>query len=125
VAPIADAFELRLAAQQSLTDALRFLSPALSFQSALTRLAGADHARTQAFRDEARRFQGEFRAFLIPKVEAGESMTSDDFDHLPKFSMPPPARAGALFADWLGIVLPAVFLGLIAAAGFRRYRVGK
>lgn len=125
VAPIADAFERRLSAQQQLAERLRFLSPALSFQSALNRLAGADRSRTEQFIAAVRDYQTAFRGYFVPKIEAGASMTADDLDRIPAFVMPAPRRGSALIADWLGLALPSVLLALLAARGFRRFRVGK
>ncbi|MGQ0620488.1 MAG: ABC transporter permease subunit [Panacagrimonas sp.] len=125
VAPVADAFEQRLDAQQQWAGRLRFLSPALCFQDGLTRLAGVDHARSDQFRDAVRAYLALFRAALVPKIEAGASMKSTDFDRLPSFAMPLPARADALFADGLGIVLPTLLLAVFTVIGLRRYRLGK
>lgn len=122
-APVVERFERRLGAQQQLAERWRFVSPAMVFQSALTRLAGVDAARTRAFSRAARDHLDALRAMMVPKILAGQKLVSGDYDRLPVFSMPEPSNASKLAADGLGIALPGLFIIWLLASRLRRYRL--
>jgi ABC-2 type transport system permease protein len=124
VAPVADQFEQQLATQQELVERLRFLSPSVSFEAALLRLAGSDRARTDSFRDATRRHQEALKRLVAPRIETGQPLSSADYRRLPQFTLPRIDQTAVLLLDWLGILVPALVLGLLAARGFSRNRPG-
>ena len=102
---------------------LRASSPAIAFQDALERLAGADAGRALRFQDQAHAFLLDVRRLTQRYLEQDRLLTAADYDHgMPRFvhrEAPPAERLGALGFD-AGVI--ALFLLVLLAAGARRLR---
>ncbi|MCD2516369.1 DUF3526 domain-containing protein [Massilia sp. G4R7] len=102
---------------------LRAVSPAIAFQDALERLAGADAGRALRFQEQAHDFLLGVRRLTQRYLAHDRLLTAADYDHgMPRFvyrEAPPGARLGALAVD-AGVM--ALFLLALAAVGVRRLR---
>jgi len=120
LAPIHRAHAARWAANRSLADAARFLSPAVIVQDALDRIAGTDAARALAFQDQARAFAGSTRRLAFDWMDADRLMTLADYDGgLPRFAFQEPRAALPLALDLGALALFALLLLAIAAHRLR------
>ncbi len=123
IGPVVVRFREQLAAQQSLVDGLRFLSPALVLHEALVDVAGTGALRQARFDAQVDAFHHEWRAFFFDRVRAGQRLTSADYDALPAFAFveePVSSLALRVGGGVLGLVLPALVLLAWAATGLRR-----
>ena len=104
-------------------DLLRAASPAIAFQDALERLAGADAGRALRFQDQAHAFLLDVRRLTQRYLEQDRLLTAADYDSgMPRFvhrEAPPAERLGALAFD-AGVI--ALFVMALLAAGARRLR---
>ncbi len=113
------AHDAALSRQRALVDRLSFLSPTLLAYGALADVAGTGEARYRGFLDRLSAFHLDWRAFFLTRAKAGQVMTLEDYEVLPRF--PEGAEAGAgVAAAVIGMGLPTLLLALFAARGFRR-----
>jgi len=107
-------------------EALRASSPAIAFQDALERLAGADAGRALRFQDQAHAFLLDVRRLTQRYLEQDRLLTAADYDHgLPRFvhrEAPPATRFGALAFDTGVMALFPLMLLALLAVGARRLR---
>jgi len=109
--------------RQRWMDLSRASSPAIAFQDALERLAGADAGRALRYQDQAHGFLLGVRRLTQRYLEQDRLLTAADYEHgMPRFvyrEAPPGARLGALGVD-AGVM--ALFLLALLALGARRLR---
>ncbi|MEO1369476.1 MAG: DUF3526 domain-containing protein, partial [Acidobacteriota bacterium] len=112
--PLMADFEARLAAQQRVVTAWRFLSPAVIADEALIELAGSGLARQRAAAAQARDFLAEWHAALAPKIFLGGRLEPADYDALPRFTFSEPPVSSARVATACGalLLLSLLVLGL-------------
>lgn len=84
VAPVLSAFNRQLAAQQSLVDRLRVVSPAILVQDSLADLAGTGASRHQWFVQQVDAFHQGWREFFNGRV-AGRARL-EDYQQVPQFA---------------------------------------
>jgi len=96
------------ARQADVVDTLRFLSPTLLVDAAMTDVAGTGHRRQAAFEEQARAFLRHWRNALGPKVFARQRLTADDIPRLPRFAFAEPTLPMGKIGVSLGL------LGLLA-----------
>lgn len=122
-APVLLAFRTQLAAQQSLVDKLRFLSPAIVLHEALGDVAGTSASRLQHFAMQVDGFQANWRGFFFSRIHARQRLTSADHANLPRFAYreEAPAVIGArVGVGIVGLLVPALLLVGFAGAMLRR-----
>jgi len=122
-APVLLAFRTQLAAQQTLVDKLRFLSPAIVLHEALGDVAGTGASRLQDFAKQVDTFQAAWRRYFFSRIHARQKLTSADHATLPRFAFveETPAVLGARVSGGIaGLLLPAALLVLFAAAVLRK-----
>lgn len=122
LAPLYDAFDAQLDAQQRLVRRAGLVSPAIVANDLLSALAGTGLDRYTAFRDQVRAFHAQWQAALLPRVLRRERLTPADVRALPLFAFrdPEPAEVlrGALPAlGWLALTAAGIW-----ALGFRALR---
>lgn len=124
VRPVVERYERQIAAQQAAIDRLRFLSPAVLMQDALSDLAGTGMARHRHFLTQVDGFHAEWRGYFTPLIFQRAQVAS--FDEVPRFAFVEETteevarRAGVSVA---GLALPAALLGWTGLARMRRYPV--
>jgi ABC-2 type transport system permease protein len=124
IAAAAQPFRDQDARRQRWLDAMRAASPAIAFQDALERLAGADAGRALQFQDQAHGFLLQVRALANRYLAQDRVLTVADYDAgLPHFTFreaPGHVQLSALAYD-AGIIALALLLALCAApAAMRR-----
>jgi ABC-2 type transport system permease protein len=117
IAAAAQPFRDQDARRQRWLDAMRAASPAIAFQDALERLAGADAGRALQFQDQAHGFLLQVRALANRYLAQDRVLTVADYDAgLPHFTFreaPGHAQLSALAYD-AGIIALALLLALCA-----------
>jgi len=102
--------------QAATLDTLRFLSPTLLVDAAMTDVAGTGHQRQAAFEEQARTFLQHWRTEIGPKVFARQRLTPDDLPELPRFEFTEPSIPVGDLAVSLGLLgLIALVLGWFSA----------
>ncbi len=124
IQPTIDRFELQLAKQNALARALGILSPAAVAYEGMTALAGTGGRRYAHFMDQVETFHQAWKAFFIPKIDAGTAITAADFDLMPDYTWTeedaPVVRRHAV-QGVLQVLVPAVILIGIGAWRLRRF----
>jgi ABC-2 type transport system permease protein len=119
VRPVVDRYEQQLAAQQRSVGVVRYLSPAIVAQDALSDLAGTGVARHQHFLALVDAYHRQWRQFFTPLVLQKARVTNHAI--IPAFSYteePLAAVVGRSFINLMAFVIPA-----IALAGFGLWRI--
>jgi ABC-2 type transport system permease protein len=104
--------------RETLQKWLSFLSPALLMQATVYDIAGVGPARYKHFLGEAARYQGEFEAFLWPRLFTGATLESTEFKDFPRFQYreePLGAVAGRIagpFAVLLSLIVCLWYLAM-------------
>jgi ABC-2 type transport system permease protein len=120
VAPELGRFDAQLRRQQRLVGRLRFLSPAILAQEAMSDLAGTGVARHRHFLGLVDEFHREWRAFIVPRTFQRASIL--DHQSLPRFVFREESERRVLarvVMDLGALMVPA---GVLAAVGFIRLR---
>ena len=86
LAPIVDAFESQLTSQQDLVGKFKWLSPALTTQEALNRLAGTSTTDYEGFRKQVVGFAAEWREHFMPMLYNNQDFSKEDIAALPSFN---------------------------------------
>ena len=122
VAPVAARFDARLEAQQRISGALAWLSPASLVQSALAELAGSSLTRQRRFEAEARALRrGWLKALEAPIIE-GRRLTKAEFTALPRPEFVEVDTARVLQSVGGAILMVIVYAGLAVLLARRRFR---
>ena len=121
--PLLEDYDARLAGQQRLVTAWRFVSPAVLANEALIELAGSGLDRQRSAVDQARDYLAEWHAALSPKLFLGQSLVPEDYDALPLFTFEePPVSAVRTAGAAGGLVLISLMAFIVARrrlAGFQ------
>ena len=83
--PIVGAFEEQLGNQQQLVGQFKWISPALTIQESLNRLAGTSTADYESYRQQVVAFAGQWRDHLTPMLYNNQDFTTADIASLPVF----------------------------------------
>ncbi|MEM1409689.1 MAG: DUF3526 domain-containing protein, partial [Pseudomonadota bacterium] len=118
VAPAIEAHRKAEDRRRNIADQLRFLSPAVTVQSSLDRLAGFDANRALAFREQAYTHLEAMRAFVTPLLLADQALTASDYDVMPNFVFEEPANDGRHVLNLLALsgLTALFFYGVLASA---------
>nr|WP_083434472.1 ABC transporter permease subunit [Sphingomonas sp. Y57] len=122
--PIFTEFRQQKHAQQAFTENLKFLSPAIIAQTALSELANQSSANFEAFNAQVEAYHEKWRQYFLPAVMTNRLLTREEFLAIPRFRYQPESNgvvAKRLLGDLFGLIL---FAGLAVAVGFnllRRY----
>ncbi|MBL0156240.1 MAG: ABC transporter permease subunit [Bryobacterales bacterium] len=120
VQPVFLRFEQQLAAQQRLLGLLQYLSPAVVFREALTRVAATDAGAFAGYRDSVLTLRSELKDFLLPRVARGQMLTLADYDSAPRFRAASYTGGAGVSGALAGLILPTLLLALAAARSLAR-----
>jgi ABC-2 type transport system permease protein len=118
VRPVVEHYEQQLAAQQRTVGVLRYLSPAIVTQDALSDLAGTGSARHQHFVSLVDRFHREWREFFTPRILQKARVTNHS--EIPAFVYVEEPFAHVLVRTSVNLLALAAPALCLAAAGLRR-----
>jgi ABC-2 type transport system permease protein len=122
--PVVDRYEQQLARQRQMIDRLRFFSPAVLMQDALSDIAGTGSPRHRHFLEQVDRFHAQWRGFVVPLIFQKARMT--DVSVAPQFVYIEEQVASVVrrvLIGCLGLMAPAVVIALIGLRRLRAYRV--
>jgi ABC-2 type transport system permease protein len=123
---VAARYKETLARQQALVAAFRFASPAILMQEALNDIAGTGDARYAAFRAQIDAFLAAWRARFIPRILAGERLSSEELRALPPFEYVEEPEADVFARVGMTLIALAGFTAVVTIAAWlwlRRYPV--
>lgn len=123
IQPLLEAFESQAAKRASVVDALKYMSPAILTQQALTAIAGTDDARYADFRRQVREFHQNYRAFFAERLLADQPMTAADLKRMPEFEFAESSAYDRAIAAALALLLFSLALVAGALRLYRRYPV--
>lgn len=125
-APIFERFESRRASQQAFAERLRFLSPAIISQAAISEMADTSTAAYDRFNAEVRAYQQQWRAYFLPRVLNDQMLTRAEMAGIPRFKYVP-ASGGEVFrrttVDLLALALFAFLVIVVGLLRLQRYPV--
>lgn len=121
-APIFARFESRRSAQQSFAERLRFLSPAIVSQAAISEIADNSTAAYDRFNAEVRAYQQQWRDYFLPRVLADRMLTRAEMAGIPRFRYVPASDAEVFRRSLVDLTSLALFAFLTMAAGLLRLR---
>ncbi|WP_079437350.1 DUF3526 domain-containing protein [Zoogloea sp. LCSB751] len=113
---ILDEQEMRRQDQLGLVAWLRFLSPPVLMQDALSEVAGSGEIRLRHFHAQADSFGARWRTYFLPKALRNEALSSGDYAHFPVFDyqgLPISKLIGEIASILTGLLVSAALLGLI------------
>lgn len=113
--PIFEEFDAQRQAQQQLTGQLKYLSPAVIAQIALTELANNSAENYNDFNRQVRAYHATWRSYFLKPVMEGRILTRDELRAIPRFEYAP--EDGATVAGRLGAQLVGLLLFAAAAMG--------
>ena len=114
---VAAGYDARLAEQRGVVGRYKFLSPALLVQEVLNDAAGTGDARFARFRDQVRAYAEEWKAFFVPAILAGESMTADVVGRRPAFDFQDESASEVLRRTSGGMVVLMLLVLLVTGPG--------
>lgn len=128
VKPLLQRFDEQATNQQTLTNRLQILSPAIVTQAALNDLAGTGTARYQYFQDSVHRFLSEWHAFFAPKLFRAVRLTPSDYDTAPRFTFieePVSSIAGRASVGLFILLISILFVGIFCFRMLGRSQVAQ
>jgi ABC-2 type transport system permease protein len=124
VRPVIEHYERQITAQQAVIDRLRFFSPAVLMQDALTDVAGTGTARHRHFMSQVDRYHRQWRAYFVPLVFQQAKFRA--FDDVPRFRFDEETTAAVVrrvVAALMGLGAPAALIGWIGLRRVKRFHV--
>ena len=94
--PLLARFETQAERQQSIVEALQYLSPGTLSWQLLTGLSGTDGARHREFRAQTLRFHERWTEFFVTRLEANRPLARADYSALPRFEFREPPVTASL-----------------------------
>ncbi|MBC8101176.1 MAG: DUF3526 domain-containing protein [Cytophagales bacterium] len=119
VEPLIVRHDTQLRRQQEFTTRFSWLSPVITFASALEELAGSGAERQQRFETQVKRFREQWQEFFLPRVFARMTISVRDIESLPRFTFEEEAE-GMVQGRALGVAFPVVGLTLLLGAAAAR-----
>ncbi len=122
IAPSLRAFNERRGSEQQRIDALRFSSPALLMNEALTDLSGHGSARQRHFEREQGRFHQQLRSFFEQRLQADAPLAAADYDAMPEYRWVEPSSQPMVIRVLWAILALTASATLLFAWAVRRLR---
>ena len=118
--PLLARFETQAERQQSIVEALQYLSPGTLSWQLLTGLSGSDGARHREFRAQALRFHKQWVTFFVSRLEANQPLARADYAALPRFEFLEPPVTMSLRRAAGPVCVLALMVLLICGWALRR-----
>jgi ABC-2 type transport system permease protein len=126
MAPVLATYDEQLLRQQAQVDRLKYLSPAIVAQEALSDIAGTGLPRYKHFLGLVDRFHQEWRDFFVPRVFARTSLSASDYESFPAFRFEEESGAevrGRISRGLVGLFVPLIVVFVAAMDRLRRYPI--
>lgn len=124
IAPVVARFDRQRAHREALVGGLRFLSPPVLADAALSDLAGTGAPQYRWFEAEGRRFREAWREYFRPRIYRQQLLDVAEYDRIPRFRLHPEPAAGQLLrlgAAALGILVPTLLIAALSLGALREY----
>ncbi len=118
VSPLLTEFDDQARKREGIVAALKFLSPALLVDNALTVLAGTDGVRFSGFVRQVVEFHRFWRQFFETRIVDGTDMTARSFDQIPTFQYQ--SNDNSLIAVSLPLAALALLASILLMVAMRR-----
>ena len=112
--PLISTFDQQLSKQQKWVNTWGLLSPAAIFQNGTTRLAGTSSLHYNAFKDQIKAFNIEWRDHFIPFVFRNETLVKADLNKIPDFKFQAQSIRSGAFS---GVAILFVFALILSLTG--------
>jgi ABC-2 type transport system permease protein len=115
LAPLVDAYEDQLQLQQRWIGRFNWVSPAVTIQESLNRLAGNATDDYMRYRAQVVAFAGSWRDHLMPFLYNNRDFTTEDYADLPRFEyVPGRSSSNAAVLSVLGISIALIIGGVVS-----------
>lgn len=115
LAPLVEAYEEKLQFQQSWIGRFSWVSPAVTIQESLNRLAGSSTDDYMNYKAQVVAFASRWRDHMMPFLYNNTDFTSEDYASLPQFAYTPNRSSStAAILSVLGLSLGLVFIGVLS-----------
>ena len=124
--PLLEAFDTQAQRQQTIVNALQYLSPGTLIYQVLTALAGSDGQRHREFRSQVRVFHSRWSGFFVERLAIGSALTGSDYQQLPQFRFGEPVTRQVIdrtAAPLLLLLFLTVLLGWWAVRRLARFPI--
>jgi hypothetical protein len=118
-------FDEQAERQAEIVGWMKYLSPALLADQAFAALAGSDREYHAQFKRVAFDYHATWQAFFISRLEAGQFLSSSDWENFPTFSWDRPtpgATVRVVMLPLLALAISSLLLLALALFRFRRYK---
>lgn len=124
IAPVVARFAQQQVRREAWVGWMRYLSPSILADAALTDLAGTGSPQYRWFEAEGRRYRSVWREFFRPRIYRQQIFDLAEFDRIPRFHLQPElatALALRVGSAAVGMMVPFVLLGTLSLAALRKY----
>lgn len=121
-APIFHRFESRRSSQQAFVERLRFLSPAMVSQAAISEIADNSAAAYDRFNAEVRAYQQRWRDYFLPHVLNEQTLTREEMLGIPRFTYVAAVDGEVFHRSLVNLLSLSLFALLVMATGLIRLR---
>lgn len=121
-APIFNEFEEQRAAQQSLAERLKYLSPAIVIQSAIAQIADSSSSAFSQFTAQVDAYHQQWRDFFYPRVMQDRVLSKQDMRNVPRFNYVPETDGVVFWRSFWDLACLIGFAGVVLLAGFTQLK---
>ncbi|TSE08111.1 DUF3526 domain-containing protein [Aquimarina algiphila] len=110
--PVLTAYENQLKKQQAWVERLKWVSPAITIQESLNKMAGTSTGDYEHFRKQVVTFSESWRSFLIPFLYNNQNFTPADYPKLPQFTFQPKPKTKQAMVPVLLLIITTLLFGI-------------
>ena len=115
IKPVLDNYNLQLKKQQVWINKFKWLSPAVTVQESLNKIAGTSTSDYEQYRSQVLDFSDRWRAHFMPYLYNNIAFKKEDLEKLPVYKYRPQPYASVAPVIILGITLGLFGLGFLVA----------
>lgn len=119
-APIFNEFESQRAAQQSLAERMKYVSPAIVIQSGLAQIADSSSSAFSQFSAQVQAYHQQWRDYFFSRVMQDQMMTKEDMRSVPRFNYVPESDGAVFWRSFSDFACLAAFAAVVLLVGFAR-----
>lgn len=110
--PVLISYEDQLNKQQTWLEQLKWLSPSITVQESLNKIAGTSTGDYEHFRKQVIVFAETWRAFLTPLLYNNQNFTQADYPKLPQFVFQTKPKTGLSLAPLMILIIAFLLFGI-------------
>ncbi len=110
--PVLTGYENQLQKQQAWLEKLKWISPAITVQESLNKMAGASTGDYEHFRKQVVDFAETWRSFLTPFLYNNKDFTQKDYSALPQFIFQPKPKSSQFVVPGILLIVSMLLFGV-------------